>query len=302
MDDPQTSSRLLKHFIDASKLYEDYIQTNFADVIQSHVENNPELHQPLDAIQPAPENMLPPVDEYLAFYSDLLGFSDEITDSGTDGLPDYYGAAFYSAGRNPAVKVYLLSDSCLAFAPLQEIDSFMNFVSSVYSNWLEDGLLPQCFIGYGTFVERKPFRGKIPANFFGTQVSGSALVDAVNLSKAKTLGSRILVTKRAIKYMPEEQKVFLVKDKDGNFEFLPPRPMQDDLRDCIYHLMWLRDLSPSQRPYMHHIWSLASKGKRSGSFIVSIALNVASSHITKDELTSIANAASEVYHEYQGVR
>ena len=118
---------------------------------------------------------------------------------GMDSLPDYYGAAFVAAAKAPRAKVYLLSDSCLAFARVSEAHDFIESVSGTVVNWLADGLIPQCVIGYGSFVERKPFTDRQPPNFFGTQVTGTALPDAANfLNENKPPGSRILLTPAAV--------------------------------------------------------------------------------------------------------
>ena len=83
---------------------------------------------------------------------DLLGFSDDMTESGSDSLLDFYGAALVSAAENPSVNVYLFSDTCVAFAPSCEGSSFLNFVSVIFSRWLDDAMVPQGFVGYGRAV------------------------------------------------------------------------------------------------------------------------------------------------------
>ena len=156
-----------------------------------------------DLIQIAEENRLLPVDGHFSFFSDLLGFSREVSMGGMDSLPDYFGAAFVAADEAPKVQVYLLSDSCIAFAPASEVRNFLEFVSGTVVNWLADGLIPQCIIGYGSFVERRPFANRQPPNFFGTQITGTALPDAANFLKDnKPAGSRILLTPAAWARLP----------------------------------------------------------------------------------------------------
>ena len=68
-----------------------------------------------------------------------------MVENGTDSLPDFYGATLFSAAENPSINVYLFSDTCVAFAPSSEGPRFLNFVSVIFSRWLDDGMVPQCF-------------------------------------------------------------------------------------------------------------------------------------------------------------
>ena len=288
-ENPQPGSNW-RHYVEAMRIYSEYITTHFADALRRHEENNPGLYIPIGNIGVAPENELVPIEGYLSFYCDLLGFSAEITGSGTDSLPDYYGAAFVYAIDHPHVKVYLLSDSCSAFAPAHEAIEFIDFVSAVYSEWLADGMLPQCFIGYGSFVERKPDLGPPPANFFGTQITGTALVDAVSVQKQnKSFGARILLSQSAREHLPQSLRI--VVDGSGNLEFLPKRALQFDLLDCVYYLLCLREHESDASPFQHYTHSFASRVVRSGDWIIDVAANLVAPYFAD---ASIEDAITEI--------
>ena len=171
------------------------------------------------------ENRRLPVDGHFAFYSDLLGFTMEVSRGGMDSLPDYYGGTFFAALQNPDVQAYLLSDSCIAIAPEDASSAFIRFVETVFSRWLSNGLVPQCAVGYGSFVERRPFAGKRPSNFFGTQIAGTALIDAVEVLKRRhPFGARILLSAAAELHWPTTLRSLALTDGQGNCEFLPKRP------------------------------------------------------------------------------
>lgn len=185
------------------------------------------------------ENRLLPVDGHFSFFSDLLGFSKEVSLGGMDSLPDYYGAAFAAAGKHRNVHVYLLSDSCIAFAPAASADEFVTFVDRVVASWLADGLMPQCVIGHGSFLERRPFADKQPPNFFGTQITGTALPDAAAFLKdQRPAGSRILMTDAARSNWPSKHSARLIAEGCGRREFLPQRtPAQLFFRLCVLSLV-----------------------------------------------------------------
>ena len=155
-DGVKVSSRL-KHFSEAFRLYRELVSKT--DALRSHREANPGLYVPVGKITVAEANKLAPAEDYLCLYCDLLGFSNDMTESGSDSLPDFYGAALATAAQHPSVNVYLFSDTCVAFAPSSEGSSFLNFVSVIFSRWLSDAMVPQAFVGYGSFVERKPDLG-----------------------------------------------------------------------------------------------------------------------------------------------
>ena len=77
------------------------------------------------------ENRRLPVDGYFSFYSDLLGFTAEVARGGMDSLPDYFGGGLTASYMNPSVQVYLLSDSCMAFASSQNATAFVSFVTII---------------------------------------------------------------------------------------------------------------------------------------------------------------------------
>ena len=231
---------------------------------------------PSELVQISEENRLLPTDGYFSFFSDLLGFSREVSMGGMDSLPDYYGAAFVAASNAPRVQVYLLSDSCIAFAPMDEANDFVEFVSGTVVNWLADGLIPQCVIGYGSFTERRPFADKQPPNFFGTQITGTALPDAANFIKAnKPLGSRIILTPAAQSHWPVEHRGCIVQDGRGGHELIPERSRQHCLFDCIYYLLCLREHDLDSSVFNHYVWSFASRVVGGGVGILELAVELA---------------------------
>ena len=295
--DPRT-----EHYTEALRLYLGFVSANFPDAGRSHHEANPGLWVPFERFSVAEANQLPPVEGYLCLYCDLLGFSADIVESGNDDLPDFYGTALVSADENPSIKVYLLSDTCVAFAPACEAARFLNFVSVIFSRRLDDGLVPQGFVGYGSFVERKPDLGPPPANFLGTQIAGTALINAADFQKTKPLGSRILVTQSAFDNLPIDQTAHIVLDGRGNLEFLPERGSQFDLLDCLYYLQYLRILDPGTRVFDHYIWSYASRALRSGRGISEIALDLVEPHMGCNRIQMIVDFVGAVLDEYRGVR
>ena len=287
-----------QHYIDAFKLYYKFMNDHFSEELQSHREKNPQLYVPTDKIRVSAENKLTPRDGYLAFYCDLLGFSAEIIGSGTDSLPDYYGAALVSAMDNPDVQVYLLSDSCLAFATIENVESFLKFVSFIFPQWLADGMLPQGFVGYGSFVERKPDFGPLPENFFGTQVTGTALVDAVNIQKNnKPLGSRILISESSIKKLPSGIRTAV--DADGNIELILEHPRQFCLLECIYYLLCLRTQKSGTRPFEHCIWSAVSRTLYGDTLILEIASDLVKPYFGERELNNIVGSINYILEKYK---
>ena len=289
----------LDHYTEALRLYLGFVSETLPDVLGSHREVNSELSVPINAISVTEANQLLPVEGYLCFYCDLLGFSAEMTESGTGSLPDFYGTALVSAAENPSINVYLFSDTCVAFAPSCEGSSFLNFVSVIFSRWLDDGMVPQGFVGYGSFVERKPDLGPPPRNFLGTQIAGTALVDAANVQKTKPLGSRILVTQSAFDNLPRNHSARMVLDKKGDIELLPERGLQFDLLDCLYYLQVLRTLSPGTRVFDHYTWSYASRVIRSRRWISEIAQEITKSDYSDYDIDKIISAVDDVLHAYQ---
>ena len=236
-----------KHYIDTYQILSKFMKSQ-----EDHNEN----------LTPTPtvpeENRRLPVSDYFSFYSDLLGFTNEVSRGGMDSLPDYFGGAFTAAYDYPKVSVYLLSDSCIATTPKEDDDDFWQFVSSIFSRWRSNGLIPQCSIGFGSFVERKAFHDRRPKNFFGTQISGTALSDAANHQKtARAPGSRIIVSEKALHNWPNDKVDYLAFD-GTHTEFLPTRPWTYCLFDCVYFLLCLREHEPDSRAFQHYVWSFAS--------------------------------------------
>ena len=257
---------------------------------------------PVEKLTVAEANKLSPAEGYLCLYCDLLGFSDDMTESGYDSLPDFYGAALVSAAENPSIKVYLFSDTCVAFAPSCEGSSFLEFVSVVFSRWLDDAMVPQGFVGYGSFVERKPDLGLSPANFLGTQIAGTALINAANVKKTKPLGSRILLTQSALENLPRDQSTRILLDEMGNLEFLPERAPQFDLLDCLYYLQYLRTVNPGTHVFNHYIWSYASHVRRSGVYISDVARGLTEPFYRSQDIHKVIRAVDRVLDAYQDIQ
>ena len=248
-----------EHYLQAHQALAEFAERNSADPpVQSNQEDfNGKMQWELPSI--AEENRLLPIDGYLSFFSDLIGFSREVSRGGMDSLPDFYGGAFVAAATNPMVKVYLISDSCFGFAPVNRGSEFIGFVSTIVSRWLGNGLIPQCAIGFGSFVERAPFSGQRPANFFGIQVTGTALADAANFLKVnKPSGSRILMTPTAWDHWPLKDLTYIGLDGHGNRELFLERTSQECLFDCLYYLLCLREHEPGSPAFKHYVWSFAS--------------------------------------------
>ena len=206
------------------------------------------------------ENRRLPVDDYFAFYSDLLGFTGEVARRGMDSLPDYFGGGITASCMNPSVQVYLLSDSCMAFTSRQNAADFLNFVTIIVSRWLSNGLIPQCSVGYGSFVERRPFSEHRPHNFFGTQIAGTALSNAASVLKTRDLfGARVLLSSEARQQWPADCATRMVRVKNSYTELLLDRPRTHYLFDCVYYLLCLRDHELDSRPFQHYAWSVASR-------------------------------------------
>ena len=154
--------------------------------------------------------------KYFAVYADLLGISADMTDEGSSYLFDYYGGAWYCASKYPSIIAYLFSDSFVAF--LQEGDNHLvpEIISSIISHWSADALPYQCFVGFGTFTESRSNYGSPVRNFFGAEIHGTALVDAVAVAKTKPLGSRVFVSKTACKHLPDDENISTIHHKRNN--------------------------------------------------------------------------------------
>jgi hypothetical protein len=156
---------------------------------------------------------------------------------------------------------------------------------------------------YGSFVERSPEFGGVPSNFFGRQVVGTALVDAARIEKQKPFGARILVSPSAFQHWPETEKhlvIWLPKVPKKEIEYLPERPKQFDLFDCIYYLLCLRDHPEDTNSFRHYIWSIASRCARLGSDLGTVAAElVAKEYNNKANFETVLLRVNEVICIYR---
>ena len=290
------------HYLLATKVLQDFADSsNRASEDPSQREGNDGSIAQGPNLKISEANRRLPVDGHFSFYSDLLGFTREVSNGGMDSLPDYYGGAFVAAARNAKVKVYLLSDSCFAFASVDDTTDFAGFISYVFSAWLSDGLTPQCSVGYGSFVERIPFSGKRPPNFFGTQITGTAIADAVEVLEApKPAGSRILLSESAWHHWPTLQGASLVSD--GQFkEVIPQRHLGHLLFDCVYYLLCLREHRPRTRPFDHYVSSCASRARAAGIDLLPIAVSLVASHCPDARLREAVDQIDRTLQQYEPV-
>ena len=292
-----------RHYLDAHRIVEEW--RNAQREGTSH--SNTRIEQQDAMIAPTlltmhPENTLKPVEGYLCFYADLLGFSAEMMADGMDSLPDYYGAAYCAAAEFPNVKVYLFSDSCSALAPVNTLRDLLDLATMVISNWRADGLLPRCAIGYGSFVDRRPEFGKIPNNFLGAQLAGTALVDAVNVEKSTPLGSRILVSDAALAACTADPTLVIVRDGDGNNELLLDFNDRAGCFDCLYYLLCLKDLPSDGKLFDHYTWSIASRVRTAeGLHVLQFAVHLVSPEYDRDHLDHILARVSAITSGYGNV-
>ena len=302
-DDNRPFSLNWDHYREANKAITHFFREYSTDPPHDDNQEDAVEFVPIELLQITEQNRLLPIEGYFSFFSDLLGFSNEVSLGGMDSLPDYYGAAFAAAGKAEKVKVFLLSDSCIAFAPVGEADNFIEFVSSTVANWLADGLLPQCVIGYGSFVERRPFADKQPPNFFGTQITGTALPDAVKFLEAnKPPGSRILLTAAARSHWPVEHQGRIVPDGKGEHEFIPQRAHHDYLFDCVYYLLCLREHELDTSAFNHYVWSFASRAVGGEVGIPKLAAEVAAPYYNdykEIDFEKVISRIEGVMHLYQ---
>ena len=287
-----------RHYMEAFVISNDFCKSIGASIIQGREGT---VSVPLADIHPTPKNTLKPLGDHLCFYSDLLGFSSEMESNGIDSLPDFYGAAYIAASENPSVRTYLLSDSFIAFAAADQADELVSLIQFVISNWRSDGLLPRSSIGFGTFVERKPTFGRIPPNFFGVQVAGTALVDAANMHKSKPPGSRILVSPAARQKLGSITSARMAEDAQGTTEvFLEPYPVHG-LFDCLYYLLCLRDFRPGTHNFDHYVWSIASRAYSGGDILFQEAMTLCPLGYEETMLNTICDAVWEVFRAYRPV-
>ena len=295
------------HYLQALKAITDFGKRHSSDQPLQANQTGPDVQVPREVIRVAEENRRLPIDGYFSFFSDLLGFSSEVARGGMDSLPDFYGGALVAADMNPKVKVYLLSDSCLAFAPVNEGPQFIQFVSTIISRWLLNGLIPQSAIGYGSFVERNPFSDIKPANFFGIQVTGTALANATDSLKAnKPFGSRIFLTADAWSHWPSDHVGLIGVDGNGKREFFLDRTSQQCLFDCVYYLLCLREHEQDSRAFKHYTWSFASRAVRGRVGIPQLAAKLAAPYyrdVDSDvDLETIMCKIDEVLKQYESAK
>ena len=253
---------------------------------------------PLSKIRIDEQDRLLPVEGYFAFYCDLLGFTMEVSRGGMDSLPDYYGGTLCAAIQSPQVKVYLLSDSCIALASVNDTAAFVHFVVTATAAWMSNGLLPQCSVGYGSFVERDSHAGSRPPNFFGTQIVGTALIDAVEVMKRdRSFGSRILLSASAERRWPRDQRLLTVGSGHAR-EFLPGKPASHCLFECVYYLLCSREHQPGSAAFEHYVWSAASRVKTADTDIRQIACTLVAPHCDVSHYQEATRRLDEVLSAY----
>ena len=215
--------------------------------------------------------------KYFAIYSDILGFSDDMTEEGSSFLFDYCGAILCGAELYPSIRIYLFSDSVVAFVEEKDVCYIPSFLAWITSQWSSDALLYQCFVGYGTFIEGRANWGFPVRNFFGAEIHGTALVDAAKIEKSKPLGSRIIVSELARKHLPQDGSFIMVEDKSGYRElFLQEYHMLSRIKDekqrmildrsnrfhelnCFRYLLEICKSGPNTgRKFKHQLFSVAS--------------------------------------------
>lgn len=290
-----------RHYMDAFKILNDFWKSSDTPATQSEPRKASVISVPLDHIVTAPQNTLDPSGGYLCFYSDLLGFSSEMRSGGMDSLPDFYGAAYFAAREHPSVQTYLLSDSFVAFASVDQAGELIALIDFVLASWRSDGMLPQSSIGYGTFVERRPTFGITPSNFFGVQIAGTALVDAVDMHKDKPFGSRILVSPVASHKLESIKAIKIAIDKEGSLEVFCERPLVRQVFDCLYYLMCLRDLQPATRIFNHYVWSTASGFYSGGDSAHKTTMYLCAPSFDRETLDAVYAAVFEVLKAYRPI-
>lgn len=274
---------------------------------------NTEVHNTESESAPVSSN------EYFVIYCDLLGFSADMTSEGSSYIFDYYGAALTGASQYPSVKVYLLSDTFLAFVNAEEMSLIPDFLAWLANQWGADGLLPQFFIGYGTFIEGRSNFGFPVRNFFGAEISGTALVDAANLQKNHPLGARIFISRSAVQHLPQDKSFYVVQDKHGNLELLLQKSygiVQDEYGkleyllqesnsqyayECYFYLLSLCRQKPG-RVFDHYVWSIASRAFMIGQIKFNQLAQKVATRYENSNITEIVNAVDEVLGWYRPVQ
>ena len=164
-------------------------------------------------------------EKYFALYCDLIGFSASMKEGGSPLLFDYYGATWAAAGLYPEIRTYLFSDSIGLLLKKKMCIIFRDSLFLSYPNGLRMAYFINAFSVHGTFFEGRTNYGRPIPNFFGTEIDGTALVDAVNLQKSKPLGARIIISESAEKNINQNSWSYVMKDKKGNLELF----LRDDV-------------------------------------------------------------------------
>lgn len=291
-----SSSR--EHYSEAWKIYLAFVKEHFADALRAHRERNEGSYVSADELHVAPENLKKPQSAHFVLYTDVLGFSQGVS-QGHDALPDFYGWALYGAHSHPEIRIFVLSDTCLAVSSCEHSDSLFTFASEYSDSLQGDGIVHQTYIGFGSFVERRPRFSIAPKNFLGTQVVGTAIVNAVELAKAQPLGSRILVSASAFSKSSLAVQESILRLANGEHEYLPERAPQFDMFDCIYYCLCLRDHAQGSRVHDHYVWSIASRTARLGSELAGIAVGLVAQSDPAFRSEEILSAVNEVLAQYQ---
>ena len=257
----------------AWSIYTEFIRENSADALQEHRQKTGAKYVSADSLQVSPENLKEPQPNHLALLADILGFSEGVV-RGSDSLPDFYGAALVGAYQHPGLRVFVLSDSCLVVCDSRQATSLLSFAREFASSLQQDGILHQIVLGAGTFTERKPDFTLSADNFLGTQVVGTAIVDAANLAKKGAFGCRILLTDAAFDELDSPAQSEVVHLTNGEHEYMPDRPPQFDLLDSIHYALCLSDHARETRVHLHFLWSLASRSARMGPNLTVTALRL----------------------------
>jgi hypothetical protein len=286
------------HFSDAWRIHLKFVEENFAAELQAHRDRNQARYVKAADLHVAPENLKVPQPGHFVLYADVLGFSEGVS-QGHDSLPDFYGWALVGAHRHPEIQVFVLSDTCLAASAREQCDSLFDFAAEYADSLQGDGILHQTYVGFGSFVERRPQFSIVPSNFLGTQVVGTAIVDAAELAKTHPLGSRILVSRNALAEASREVQESVLHLSNGECEYLPKRAPQFDLFDCIYYCLCIRDHAQGSRVYQHYIWSIASRTARLGSELAGIAVGLVTESDSAFHSEEVLSAMNEVLCKYQ---
>jgi len=288
-----------EHYSEAWKIYLAFVKEHFADALQAHHERNEGSYVSVDEPHVAPENLKKPQSAHFVLYTDVLGFSQGVS-QGHDALPDFYGSALYGAHSHPEIRIFVLSDTCLAVSSSEHSDTLFTFASEYSDSLQGDGIVHQTYIGFGSFVERRPRFSIAPKNFLGAQVVGTAIVNAVELAKAQPLGSRILVSARAFsKANPTVQESILCL-ANGEREYLPQRAPQFDIFDCIYYCLCLREHAQGSRVRDHYVWSIASRTARLGSDLTKVAVELVAESDPNFHVDEVVSDINEVLEQYVG--